>query len=189
MSRSQSTSDWTRSDHSPGHRTDDVKTVARGPQPPAAQYDSTFVEPGPLPPHERTWRHPSELGPTFHDVDNSSAFGSHTKLLAAASGALAIMMIVAIVVTVTPSQSDAPLALSATTTRIVAFSATSLHQPPADEEPTPRHTVAPAQALLLVSMSAIPNEIASTPQLSIELAAIADRLPKSSRLSPCRPRT
>ena len=29
-------------------------------------------------------------------------------------------------------------------------------------------------------MSAIPNEIASTPQLSIGLAAVADRLPKSS---------
>jgi hypothetical protein len=149
--------------------------VARGPHVHDEQYHSTFVEPGPLPPHERTWRHPSELGPTSGDVDATTSFGPHTKMLAAASGVLAFMLVVAIVVTATPDRSDAPTALSATTTPVVAFSSSTLR--PAE---TPRHTIAPAQALLLVSLTAIPNEIASAPQLSQQLPAVADRLPKSS---------
>jgi hypothetical protein len=105
----------------------------------------------------------------------TSSFGPHTKMLAAASGALALMLIVAIVVTATPSASNAPTALSATTNPVVAFAATSL-----DRSESTRHTIAPAQALVMISMSAIPNEIASAPQLSIELPAVAARLPKAS---------
>ena len=58
-------------------------------------------------------------------------------MLAAASGALAIMMIVAIVVTVTPSQSEAPMALSATTTPIRCVRRDVVDQPPAEDEATP----------------------------------------------------
>jgi hypothetical protein len=133
------------------------------------------VEPGPLPPHERAWRHPSELGPTSHDVDAASSLGPHAKMLAAASGALAVMLIVAIVVTATPSPSSAPTALSATTNPAVAFVASSVDKPAAT-----RHTIAPAQALLMVSMSPVPNEIASAPELDVEGPTVAARLPKSS---------
>jgi hypothetical protein len=135
------------------------------------------VEPGPLPPHERTWRHPSELGPTASDVDAASSIGPHTKMLAAASGVLAMMLIVAIVVTATPNQSDAPIALSATTTPRVAFTSASAST---ETVKTPRHTIAPATALLLVSLSATPNQVAAAPQLSAALPAVADELPESS---------
>jgi hypothetical protein len=148
---------------------------SRGPRRGISHYDSFFVEPGPLPPHERTWRHPSELGPTSNDVDMTSSFGPHAKLLVAATGALAVMLIAAIVVTATPSRSEAPTALSATTTPVVAFSATSLAR-----VETPRHTIATEQALLMISMSAIPNEIASAPKLSLDSPAVASHLPKSS---------
>lgn len=86
------------------------------------------------------------------------------------------MLIVAIVVTATPNSSNAPTALSATTNPVIAFAANSL-----DRSESTRHTIAPAQALLMINMSAIPNEIASAPQLSIELPApVAARLPKAS---------
>jgi hypothetical protein len=103
-------------------------------------------------------------------------------MLAAASGALAIMLIVAIVVSATPSQSDAPTALSATTTPIVAFSATAFDERPsvdvaASTRTTTRHTVSPADALLLIRMTAIPNEIASAPQFTEKVPDVADHLP------------
>ena len=133
------------------------------------------MEPGPLPPHERAWRHPSELGPTSHDVDGTASFGTFTKTLAAAASALAVMLIGAIVVTATPNSSDAPMMLSVTTNSVVSFAPTSVDRP----EST-RHSIAPVQAPLMVSMSAIPNEIASAPQLSIEALRVAARLPKPS---------
>ncbi len=94
------------------------------------------------------------------------------------------MMVVAIVVSATPSQSDAPTALSATTTPIVAFSATGLDGRKSVEVPsspltTTRHTVSPADALLLIRMTAIPNEIASTPQFTEKAPAVAEQLPDS----------
>jgi hypothetical protein len=105
-------------------------------------------------------------------------------MLAAASGALAIMMIVAIVVSATPSQSDAPTALSATTTPIVAFSATALDERTSldvasSARTTPRHTVSPADALLLIRMTAIPNEVASAPQFTRKAPDVAEQLPDS----------
>lgn len=127
------------------------------------------------------------MGPTSADVGAASSFGPHTKMLAAASGALAIMMIVAIVVSATPSTSEAPMALSATTTPIIAFTATGLDdidEATTNDEPfahrsTTRNTVSVAQTLLLVSMTAIPNDIASAPAFTDTSPAVAEELPES----------
>jgi hypothetical protein len=127
------------------------------------------------------------LGPTSADVEVSSSFGPHTKMLAAASGALAIVMIVAIVVSATPSPSDGPTALSATTAPIVAFSPAGLDDlgdvatidEPLVHRSTTRNTVSVAQTLLLVSMTAIPNEIASAPAFIAKAPIVAEQLPGS----------
>jgi hypothetical protein len=53
-------------------------------------YDLVLVEPGPLPPHERSWRHPSELGPTRVDVDDPPS-NSHLVALVGGTPATALL--------------------------------------------------------------------------------------------------
>jgi hypothetical protein len=70
------------------------------------------VERAPLPPHERTWRHPSEIGLKTAEIDR----GSSHRFVALATGALAVALVAALVVTVTPGRSaDAPIAVIAST--------------------------------------------------------------------------
>lgn len=67
----------------------------------------------PLPPHERQWRHPSELAPTADSLEPSSA---KSRILVVSSGAVAAVLVAVMVLTVTPRRSNAPSAISATTT-------------------------------------------------------------------------
>jgi len=111
------------------------------------------VERAPLPPHERTWRHPSEIGPTRVEVDR----GSGHRFVALATGALAVALIAALVVTVTPGGSaDAPIAVSASTS------------PPVRESIRAAANTAIAAAetirsVRLVEATAIPSAIADVP--------------------------
>ena len=107
---------------------------------------------------------------------HAAASGSHAKLLAFASGALAVAVITAIVVTATPRPSSQPTALSATTLPPFVTS------PPASETrsqaPSRIESAAKlAEPNLLAAFTPIPNEIASAPQLARDKPDIADELP------------
>lgn len=132
-------------------------------------YDLAFVEPGPLPPHERSWRHPSELGPTRHDVIDDP----RGRLPALAFGALAVLAVATLVVTMTPSRSSNPIALNATT---MPPAAVRTPAPTATAEPavtpTARASGIPAAALL-TSFAAFPHAVSSGPQLTIDGTEIA----------------
>jgi hypothetical protein len=144
-----------------------------------AHYHSVFVEPGPLPPHERTWRHPSELGPTSADVVHSSSSSPHGKLLAIASGALAVAVITAIVVTATPRPSSQPTALSATTLPpFVTSPPTALRGSKAPSRIASAVKLAEPNPVL-ASFTPIPNEIASSPLGAHDEPEIADELPET----------
>lgn len=69
------------------------------------------MEPAPLPPHERHWRHPSELAPTAADVDDVS----NSRALVIATGTTALLLAAVLIVALSPSRSAAPIAVSATT--------------------------------------------------------------------------
>jgi hypothetical protein len=141
-------------------------------------YDLAFVEPGPLPPHERTWRHPSELGPTRADVDA----GPHHHLAALTFGALAVMAVIGMVVAMTPRTSSAPVALNATT--VPATVSTDLVA-------QPRTATAATAGLsgsripigaLLTSFASMPHAIASAPPLTLDGTPVAARLPRADDL-------
>ena len=86
-------------------------------------YSSILVEQGPIPPHERTWRHPSELGPTRADVDSEPTRRASSSIaIAVASGTLTIAAVAMLLVVVTPSRSGTPQTLSATTSPPLAQS-------------------------------------------------------------------
>ena len=144
-------------------------------------YDLVLVEPGPLPPHERSWRHPSELGPTRVDLDDQSR-RSHTNFVALAGGAMAVLAVATMVVAMTPRTSGGPVALIATTTPI----STRLIVEP----PTPTITgssgaeavqVRPSTALL-TSFAAFPHAVSSGPQLDLDGTDVAHESPRDDEM-------
>jgi len=145
------------------------------------------VEPGPLPPHERSWRHPSELGPTRLDVDDAVQ-RTRTNLAALAGGTVAVLAVATMVVAMTPRASNGPVAMIATTTPI---SVRAVVGPPAATEPTPRAT-APATApdttsirprtAMLTSFSAFPHAVTPGPQLDLDGTDVADESPADDEM-------
>jgi hypothetical protein len=140
-------------------------------------YDLAFVEHGPLPPHERSWRHPSELGPTRADVEVADSTG-RTPMMALAGGTLAVMAVAVMVVAMTPRTSQGPIALSATTTPIITIATArveALDQPalPARAQSLQLRTT----DTLLASFSAFPHSVTRIPQLDLDGTAVAEELP------------
>jgi hypothetical protein len=82
-------------------------------------YDLGFVEYGPLPPHERTWRHPSELAAQEHALARAETTPATTRVFAITSGTLGLLAIGLLVLAVTPDRSGSPVAISATTTTAI----------------------------------------------------------------------
>jgi hypothetical protein len=140
-------------------------------------YDLAFVEHGPLPPHERTWRHPSELGPTRADVET----GSSNHLAALAIGALAVVAVAGLVIAMTPRTSSSPIALSATTTPVSALRANDPSTATAPRVATAAAAGLPTSRIpigaLLTSFSAFPHAVTSGPQLTLDGTDVATRLP------------
>lgn len=124
-------------------------------------YDLLLVDRAPLPPHERTWRHPSELGPTRLDIDT----GGHGKIAILASGTVAVMMVAALVVAVTPRSTN-PLAVSATTApssgRTIQAAAGAGEAEPGGEIDV-AFAVSAVRSTRIASFTAIPNAIVAVP--------------------------
>ena len=135
-------------------------------------YDLALVEHGPLPPHERTWRHPSELGPTRDDIDT----GSHNHVAALTIGAVAVLAVAGLVVAMTPRASSGPIALSATTVPAPAIDAPATVRAASAVSAGVSGSRIPIGALL-TSFAAFPHAITSTPQLTIDGTAVADHVP------------
>jgi hypothetical protein len=143
-------------------------------------YDLVFVEQGPLPPHERSWRHPSELGPTRFDVDDSGP-RPHVSLIALAGGTLAVVAVAAMVVAMTPRPSAGPVALSATTTPITTRAI--IETPTAPTATPAAATIEIGQgAALLTSFAAFPHAVTPGPQLDVDGTAVADAPPNDDDL-------
>ena len=93
-----------------------MRSASRRPQVLLLHYDFAFVEHGPLPPHERTWRHPSEVAAEQHARARAETAGPTTRAFAFTSGTLGLIAVGMLVLAVTPGRNAAPVAISATTT-------------------------------------------------------------------------
>lgn len=126
------------------------------------------MDPAPLPPHERTWRHPSELGPTRYDVDDVSR--SHFGVLLA--GACAVLAVAALVIVASPQQTSGPLAISATTSPMVRVLAPDpvAARPTGLQRPTAR---------LVSSFTAYPHAIATTTLVDVDDTEVATERPRA----------
>jgi hypothetical protein len=75
----------------------------------------------PLPPHERTWRHPSELAAAeWHEIRHAEPQRS-TRAFAIATGTMGLVAVAMLMFTVTPRRQDSPVAISATTSPTAGF--------------------------------------------------------------------
>jgi hypothetical protein len=81
------------------------------------------VDRAPLPPHERPWRHPSELGPPSHEPTSTSG-----RVIIATAATLSLLLVGLLVVSMTPDRADTPQTVSATTSGS-GGSAAALAQP------------------------------------------------------------
>jgi hypothetical protein len=116
-----------------------------------AHYSLIPVDSAPLPPHERTWRHPSEMGAPVVEVEPSSS----ARVMALVGGTLAVALVAALVITLTPRQTTTTTAISVTT-----VPAASALQEAANT------AVAAAESIRTTRLSgatAIPNAIADVP--------------------------
>jgi hypothetical protein len=64
----------------------------------------------PLPPHERPWRHPSELGPPAHEPTSASG-----RVLIATTATLSLLLIGLLALSMTPGRDVPPIAVGSTT--------------------------------------------------------------------------
>lgn len=120
----------------------------------------------PLPPHERTWRHPSEIAgvdPTLHDHAGSSGLG-----IALVGGTLAVLLVAALVVSFTPRSAPGTVAVGATTIPAAA-----------DLVPdSQRRAMAAAESLragAFTTVRAIPHAVAAVPVVTLSVGADAQR--------------
>jgi hypothetical protein len=70
------------------------------------------VDRAPLPPHERPWRHPSELGPPAHEPTSTSG-----RVIIATAATLSLLLIGLLAISMTPGKDQSPQAVGSTTGR------------------------------------------------------------------------
>ena len=97
-----------------------VRWWARRPLVLRLHYDLGSVERGPVPPHERTWRHPSELAAEQRSALRAQSAAPSTRVFALTTGTLGLLAVGVLILTVTPRRLDAPIAISASTTPATA---------------------------------------------------------------------
>src|SRR5262245_43648554 len=82
------------------------------------RYDFAFVGSPPIPPHERTWRHPSELAAAeWHAIRHTEPQRT-TRGFAIATGTMGLVAVAVLTLTVTPGTHESPVAISATTSPV-----------------------------------------------------------------------
>jgi len=81
------------------------------------------VDRAPLPPHERPWRHPSELGPPEHEPTSTNG-----RVLIVTTATLSLLLIGLLALSMTPGRGADPIAVGSTTEQVSAVPA-ALEQP------------------------------------------------------------
>jgi hypothetical protein len=83
------------------------------------------VDRAPLPPHERSWRHPSEIAAEERAALQAESISTPTRAVAITSGMMGLLAVGLLVFVMSPRQHDQPIAISATTAPDAALRASS----------------------------------------------------------------
>lgn len=79
----------------------------------------------PLPPHERAWRHPSELAAAEREAFRNEPVAASTRVFAMVTGTMGLLAIGVLILSASPRRQESPVAISATTTPVAAAEAAS----------------------------------------------------------------
>ena len=109
------------------------------------------MDSAPLPPHERTWRHPSELAAEQRALLSAEGAAPSARAFALVTGTLGLLAVGALLLTVTPARQDSPIALGASTTLA------SFGTPELTVSPTALSPVGPTGALANPDRSVAPG--------------------------------
>ena len=80
------------------------------------EYARALVDRAPLPPHERAWRHPSELAAANREALSADEPSGTSRTIALVGGAAGVIVIALLVLTLAPRRNDSPVAVSSTST-------------------------------------------------------------------------
>ena len=136
------------------------------------RYDLRLVGSPPLPPHERTWRHPSELAAAEREAIQQTVVQRSTRGFAIATGSIGLVALGALMIVVTPPAQDSPVAVSATTTPTVTSTlrpATSRNTTPAAARGVPHELATPIGDGHLALMTAPGSAIRRGAELDVQL--------------------
>jgi hypothetical protein len=133
-------------------------------------YDLAFVEYGPVPPHERSWRHPSELAAAEQAALRAEPVPPALRWFAITTGSVGLVAIAVLVLTVSPSRSSSPVAMSATT---APASAAALDQLAPTIAAVRRPSVVATTAGIGVMVRALATPIGAGDYAVVSTAAIA----------------
>jgi hypothetical protein len=79
----------------------------------------------PLPPHERAWRHPSELAAAEREAFRTESVPASTRVFAIVTGTVGLLAVGVLILSATPRRPDSPVAISATTTPVATVESVS----------------------------------------------------------------
>ena len=120
-----------------------------------------LVDHAPVPPHERPWRHPSELAPTRSDLDPAITTPSRSPIPLLA-GTLAVAAVVVLVLSMTPGR-DSDGGTAAVTT-LPAFTTT----------PATATRPASTASFGFARFVAIPRAVATAPPIAEDVPALVE---------------
>jgi hypothetical protein len=135
------------------------------------------VERGPLPPHERTWRHPSELAAEQRAAAKAESAALGTRIFALTTGTVGLLAIGVLILTITPRRQDSPIAISATSspsTIVASFAGDPTHRASADAAPgATQQTVRPNALIERVEHDALATPIGNDRLAVVTQASLA----------------
>lgn len=112
---------------------------------PDHDYDLAVVERAPLPPHERPWRHPSELAADARQAITDERPSGSTRTAALLGGTATIVLFGVAILSLTPTPDDGPAATASTP--IQRLASTSLTVPSTSPAPAPGQATGQVTAL------------------------------------------
>ena len=141
------------------------------------RYDLSTVGPAPIPPHERQWRHPSELAPTAADIDHPT----NARALILATGTTALLLAAVLLVALSPPRSTAPSAISATTLPAATIELQRSAGESDSESAIEQETVRPLRSTILsengLALVGAPNAVSAAPVGNADDFALAGEIP------------
>jgi hypothetical protein len=133
------------------------------------RYDLAFVGSPPIPPHERTWRHPSELAAAERHAIRHTEVQRSTRGFAIATGSIGLIAVAVLMILVTPPAQDSPVAVSATTSPSAPRPTTARAITPVAARAVPKVLATPIGDGHLALMTAPGSSIRRGAELDVQL--------------------